>query len=65
MAERKRQSETGPAWKAAEEHGVDMSLLEANLRKTPAERIRAHCRALADATALRRAMKESDERSAR
>jgi hypothetical protein len=37
-----------------------MSLLEANLRKTPLERIRAHDRALSMAMALRRAMRERE-----
>jgi len=36
----------GPAWKAAREYGCDMSIIEDNLRKTPAERIRAHAAAL-------------------
>ena len=36
----------GPAWKAACEYGCDMSIIEDNLRKTPAERIRAHAAAL-------------------
>ncbi|EEF59114.1 hypothetical protein [Pedosphaera parvula] len=49
-------AEPGPAWKAAEAEGYDMSLIEENLRKTPEERIRAHSRALAMATALREAM---------
>ena len=43
------------AWAAAEAYGFDMSLVESNLRKTPAERIRAHGRALATALALREA----------
>lgn len=30
------------AWKIAEEHGVDMSLIENNLRKSPIERIMRH-----------------------
>jgi hypothetical protein len=34
-----------------------MSLVEANLRRTPAERIRAHARVLALALALREQMK--------
>ena len=42
-------------WAAAEACGCDMSLLESNLRKTPAERIRVHGRALAAALALRKA----------
>jgi hypothetical protein len=34
-----------------------MSLIEANLRRTPAERMRAHARALALATTLQEQMK--------
>jgi hypothetical protein len=45
------------AWKAAEAYGFDMSLIEANLRRTPAERIRLHARALELALALRQQMK--------
>jgi hypothetical protein len=45
------------AWKTAEAYGFDMSLIEANLRRTPAERIRAHARALALAVSLRERMK--------
>jgi hypothetical protein len=45
-----------PAWAAAEAYGCDMSLLESNLRRSPAERIRVHGRALAAALALREAM---------
>ena len=45
------------AWKAAEAYGFDMSLIEANLRRTPAERIRMHARALALALSLRQQMK--------
>jgi hypothetical protein len=40
------------AWGMA--RGVDLSLIEANLRKTPAERIRAHSRALAAAEKLKK-----------
>jgi len=50
----------GPAWRAAEAYGIDMSLVEACLRRTPAERIRVHCRALATALALREAMRKRD-----
>ena len=46
----------GDAWAAAEAYGCDMSLIESSLRKTVRERIRAHCRALATAVALRKAM---------
>jgi hypothetical protein len=48
-------SERESAWAAAEAYGCDMSLLETTLRKTPAERIRIHARALAAARALREA----------
>jgi hypothetical protein len=34
------------AWEEAEAEGMDMSLVEKNLRKTPIERLRAHDRAL-------------------
>jgi hypothetical protein len=43
------------AWAAAEAYGCDMSLLESSLRRTPAERIKVHARALAVALALREA----------
>jgi len=49
-------SDRETAWAAAEVYGCDMSLVESNLRKAPAERIRAHSRALAAALALREAM---------
>lgn len=45
------------AWEAAQAYGFDMSLIEANLRRTPADRIRAHARALALAITLRQQMK--------
>jgi len=43
------------AWAAAVAYGCDMSLLESNLRRTPAERLKVHARALAAALALREA----------
>lgn len=46
-------SSESDAWKDAERSGIDMSLLLANLRRTPLERIRAHDRALSLATAIR------------
>jgi len=46
----------GPAWKEAEAYGFDMSIVEANLRRTPLERIRVHNRALRTAHLLREAM---------
>jgi len=52
----------GPAWKAAEAYGFDMSLIEANLALTPLERIRAHNRALNTALELRSAMERAVNR---
>ena len=56
-----RKVSTGPrrtptAWQIAAEHGCDMFLIEANLRKTPLERIRVHDRVLSAALALRDAV---------
>lgn len=48
----------GRAWRAAEAAGIDMSLVESALRKTPADRLRAHDRALGVALALRQAMEK-------
>lgn len=39
--------DAGPAWRAACEAGLDMSLVEENLRRTPWERLLANDRALA------------------
>jgi hypothetical protein len=39
--------DAGPAWRAAMEAGVDMSLIEENLRRTPWERLLANESALA------------------
>jgi hypothetical protein len=50
--------ETRPDWDAARDTGVDVSLIESNLRKTPQERIRAHSRALNQAMALKEAIKK-------
>ena len=41
------------AWEQAWRHGIDVELLAANLRKTPAERLRQHDRARALVLALR------------
>jgi len=38
--------DAGPAWRAAHESGLDMSLIEENLRLTPWERLLANDRAL-------------------
>ncbi len=51
------------AWRKAQEEGIDMSLLEDSLLKTPEERIRANNRALATAQALREAMEKQHGRS--
>jgi len=55
----KDRSSRGPAWKAAEEYGFDMSIVEANLLKTPAERVRQHCEVLELGLKLRKAMEEA------
>jgi hypothetical protein len=39
--------DAGPAWRAAMEAGIDMSLIEENLRRTPWERLLANENALA------------------
>ena len=39
--------DAGPAWRAACDSGLDMSLVEENLRLTPWERLLANDRALA------------------
>jgi hypothetical protein len=38
--------DAGPAWRAACEYGIDMSLVEDALRMTPEQRIEEHQRAL-------------------
>lgn len=55
MEPRDEQPRRGPAWRAAEEFGIDMPALEANLRLTVEERLMAHRRALATIEALREA----------
>jgi hypothetical protein len=45
--------DAGPAWRAAHAAGVDMSLIEENLKLSPWERLVANDRALALAQALR------------
>ena len=60
-----QQQQPRSAWEEAEAEGMDMSLVEGNLRKTPIERLRAHDRALALALKLRKAMQEYDEQRAR
>jgi hypothetical protein len=48
-------------WSVAAAAGIDMSLVEANLRRTVEERIRAHARALNLALELRAAVKSQRE----
>lgn len=50
------------AWDEAAAEGIDMSLIEDNLRKTPLQRIQAHDRALRLALKLRKAMQSRNER---
>ena len=38
--------DAGPAWRAAYEAGIDVSLIEENLRLTPEERLERHQHAL-------------------
>jgi len=61
--EHHQQPQTCSAWEEAEAEGIDMSLIEDNLRKTPLERIREHDRALRLALKLRKAMQERNEQS--
>ena len=51
------------AWDAAAAMGIDMSLIELSLSRTPAERFREHSRALRFAWELREAMKRRNESS--
>ena len=53
----------GPAWLAAEEQGLDMSLVEENLKLTPAERIHFQCQLLKLDESLRQAMEAARDRS--
>lgn len=63
MSDPQQQPPTRSAWEEAEAEGMDMSLIEDNLRKTPLERIREHDRALRLALKLRKAMQERNEQS--
>ena len=59
MSRRLRSSpEDGPAWRAAEAYGFDMSVIESNLRRTPRERIRVHNRELQTTAQLKEAMEK-------
>ena len=55
--------DAGPAWCAACELGVDMSLIESNLAKTPWERWVGHDEALRFARELRTAVEKQHERA--
>ncbi|MCU0914718.1 MAG: hypothetical protein MUC88_09165 [Planctomycetes bacterium] len=44
------------AWEKAEQEGIDMASLQANLNRTVLERMRSHDRALARALTLRQAV---------
>ncbi len=46
--------DAGPAWRAAYEAGVDMSLIEENLARSPWERLLANDRALGLVRALQK-----------
>ena len=56
MAQGQTQDES--AWDSAAEYGFDMSLIEENLRKTPAQRIAAHQMALDTALSLKTAVEK-------
>jgi hypothetical protein len=47
--------DAGPAWRAAYAAGIDMSLIEENLKRSPWERLLANDRALALVRALQQA----------
>jgi len=49
-------------WQAAEDYGIDMSIIEENLRRSPAERITFHQSALELMLALRQAGNELNAR---
>jgi hypothetical protein len=49
----------GPAWRAAEVHGRDMTLLEESLGLTPAERLRQHDLAVTRLEVLEVAMRKA------
>ena len=52
----------GPAAKAAEEYGIDLSLTEANLERTPTERLQVHQLALETVSELRRAWENAQHK---
>lgn len=57
-------TDAGPAWREAEEAGVDMSLLEQSLKLDPWERLLENQRALSFTLVLEQAGKDFRERLA-
>jgi len=55
--------DAGPAWRAACEQGVDVSLIESSLAKTPWERWVEHDEALGFALELRAAVERQHEQA--
>ena len=60
MSEEHQQPQTQSAWQEAEAEGMDMSLIECNLRRTVWERMVIHDRALSFALELRQAMQRRE-----
>lgn len=52
--------DAGPAWRAACADGIDMSLIEENLKRSPWERLMANDRALALVRAVQQARTVTD-----
>ena len=52
--------DAGPAWRAAHAAGIDMSLIEENLKRSPWERLQANDRALALVRAMQKAKDVAD-----
>jgi hypothetical protein len=52
--------DAAPAWRAAAAAGMDMSLLEENLKRSPWERLLANDRALAQVRAIEQARPVTD-----
>ena len=52
--------DAGPAWRAAHAAGIDMSLIEENLKRSPWERLQANDRALALIRAMQQAKDVTD-----
>lgn len=53
--------DAGPMWRAACDAGVDMSLVEDALQMSPAERLRAHQRALNQILTVMQARQSHDD----